>query len=382
MDNPYLIKRHEYKSNIDGIYDNHLIYADNIDVLKALEQDYTGKIKCVYIDPPYNTKNKYSHYKDNLEHSKWLEFMRERLVILQRLLTNDGSIWISIDDNECHYLKVLCDEIFGRKNFVANVIWERAYAPINAKKTISKSHDHILVYAKNIIGIVLNKLPRSQASKDEYKNPDNDSRGVWMGDNLSVARVVNNNIYPIFTPSGREVWPQPGSSWRLSKSRFKEYLADNRIWFGKEGKNIPRVKKFLSGVKTGNTAMTLWHRKIVGDSQEAKREAMKLNSKNIFQTPKPERLLHRIIYLATNPGDIVLDSFAGSGTTGAVAHKMKRRWIMIEIGEHCHTHIIPRLEKVINGNDPGGVTKLTEWTGGGGFNYYEITKDENDPGMD
>lgn len=363
------------KGAVEPTYDNMLIHGDNLLALKALEQDYTGKIKCIYIDPPYNTGNAFEHYDDGLEHSIWLSLMRDRLEILKRLLSNDGgSIWISIDADESHYLKVLCDEIFGRQCFVDEVIWQRAYAPINLKKTLSRSHDTILVYCKNPIGFELNKLPRSDEQNKDYKNPDNDPRGPWKVGNPSVGPAVEKNIYEIISPTGRVQLPPKGRSWLYSKERFAEMLADNRIWWGKDGNNIWAPKMFLSEVRNGVVAQTLWTYQEVGHNQDAKKEIKALfpEEKTPFDTPKPERLIHRVITLATNPGDIVLDSFLGSGTTAAVAHKMGRRWIGVEMGDHVYTHCIPRLQKVIKGEDAGGVTKATGWTCGGGFKFYEL----------
>lgn len=358
----------------NDIFDNMLIHGDNLLALKALEQDYAGRVKCIYIDPPYNTGNAFEHYDDGLEHSIWLSLMRERLELLRNLLSDDGSIWISIDADESHYLKVLCDEIFGRSNFVDEVIWQRSYAPINLKKTLSRSHDAILVYTKSKgDDFELNKLPRSVSANDRYKNPDNDPRGVWQSDNLSVGPVIEEKVYEITTPSGRKVLPPKGYCWRLTKERLAEYIADNRIWFGEGGNNTPRIKRFLSEVKDGITSMTLWLRDEVGDNQEAKREIKALfKDISVFDTPKPERLIERILTLGSNPGDLVLDSFLGSGTTAAVAHKMGRRWIGIELGEHCDTHCVPRLKKVIDGEDAGGITKSANWRGGGGFRYYNL----------
>ena len=358
----------------NDIFDNMLIHGDNLLALKALEQDYAGRVKCIYIDPPYNTGNAFEHYDDGLEHSIWLSLMRERIELLRNLLSDDGSIWISIDADESHYLKVLCDEIFGRSNFVDEVIWQRSYAPINLKKTLSRSHDAILVYAKSKgDDFELNKLPRSVSANDRYKNPDNDPRGVWQSDNLSVGPVIKEKVYEITTPSGRKVLPPKGYCWRLTKERLAEYIADNRIWFGEGGNNTPRIKRFLSEVKDGITSMTLWLRDEVGDNQEAKREIKALfKDISVFDTPKPERLIERILTLGSNPGDLVLDSFLGSGTTAAVAHKMGRRWIGIELGEHCDTHCVPRLKKVIDGEDAGGITKPANWRGGGGFRYYDL----------
>ena len=358
----------------NDIFDNMLIHGDNLLALKALEQDYAGCVKCIYIDPPYNTGNAFEHYDDGLEHSIWLSLMRERLELLKNLLSDDGSIWISIDADESHYLKVLCDEIFGRNNFVDEVVWQRSYAPINLKKTLSRSHDNILVYAKSKSDdFELNKLPRSINAVDRYKNPDNDPRGPWTSGDISVGPVVKEKVYEITTPSGRKVLPPEGYCWRLTKERLAEYIADNRIWFGEDGNNTPRIKRFLSEVKDGITSMTLWLRDEVGDNQEAKREIKALfKDISVFDTPKPERLIERVLTLGSNPGDLVLDSFLGSGTTAAVAHKMGRRWIGIELGEHCDTHCVPRLKKVIDGEDAGGITKSANWRGGGGFRYYNL----------
>ncbi|WP_208432914.1 site-specific DNA-methyltransferase [Bartonella taylorii] len=354
------------------IFDNKLIFGDNLLALKALEQEYTGKIKCIYIDPPYNTGNAFEHYEDGLEHSIWLSLMRDRLELLHHLLAEDGSIWISIDDDEQAYLKVMMDGIFGRQNFVNNIIWQKKFAPQNDAKWLSDNHDFVIVYAKDKTVWRPNLLPRSVDMDARYKNPDNDPRGPWQSGDLSVKRVTPKDIYEITTPSGRRVLPPAGTSWRVSQQKFSELLKDNRIWFGPNSGGVPRIKRFVSEVKQGITSMTIWPYTEVGHNQDAKKEIKVFNSDNVFQTPKPERLIERIIQLATNPGDLVLDSFAGSGTTGAVAHKMGRKWIMIELGEHCHTHIIPRLKQVIDGTDQGGISKNINWQGGGGFRYYRL----------
>ena len=372
---PRILVHDPTKDYGDKTTDNMLIYGDNLLALKALEQDYAGKIKCIYIDPPYNTGSAFEHYDDNLEHSTWLSLMKPRLELLRNLLADEGSIWISIDADESHYLKVLCDEVFGRANFIDEVVWQRSYAPINLKKTLSRSHDYILVYAKcKTSHFELNKIPRKEKQREMYKNYDNDPRGDWKSDNLSVGPAIEKNIYPITTPSGRVCYPPEGYSWRLSKERFEEYCADNRIWFGEKGNNVPSIKRFLSEVKQGVVATTLWTYEDVGHTQDAKKEIKVLfpNDKNPFDTPKPERLIERILTLGSNPGDLVLDSFLGSGTTAAVAHKMGRKYIGIELGEHCHTHCIPRLQKVIDGTDQGGISKAVNWQGGGGFKYYYL----------
>ena len=365
-------------------FDNRLIFGDNLLALKALEQEFTGKIKCIFIDPPYNTGSAFTHYDDGVEHSIWLSLMRDRLEMLRHLLSEDGSLWITIDDNECHYLKILCDEVFGRQNFVANVVWQKKFSPQANAVWMSDSHDHVLVFAKNKTVWRPNLLERTKDADARYSNPDNDPRGPWTSGDFTISLTggqrgaqfartgVSENIYEVETPSGRKLMPTKGRCWGASKKRYLELRADNRIWFGVNGDNVPRIKRFLSEVQEGIVCMTVWLRTEVGDNQDAKREVMAFNSDDVFSTPKPERLLQRVVQLATNPGDWVLDSFSGSGTTGAVAHKMGRRWIMAELEETCHTHIIPRLQKVIDGEDPGGVTEAVGWKGGGGFRYYRL----------
>lgn len=362
------------KINNEGLFDNKLIFGDNLLALKALEQQYRESIKCVIIDPPYNTGGAFSHYDDDIEHSVWLSFMRDRLLLLHSLLAQDGSIWITIDDDESHYLKVLCDDVFGRANFVSNVIWQKKYSPQNDAKWLSDNHDHILIYAKDKSIWRPNLLPRSPKAIARYKNPDNDPRGNWKAADMSVKTYSKSNDYPITVPSGRVVNPASSRCWGYSKERYAEMVADNRIWFGAKGNNIPAVKKFLTEVKDGTTSMTIWTYDEVGHNQDAKKEVKCFNSEDVFETPKPEKLIEKIIQLATKEGDVVLDAFAGSGTTGAVAHKLKRQWIMIELGEHLHTHIIPRLHQVIDGTDQGGVSKPLNWLGGGGFKYYKLCR--------
>lgn len=353
-------------------FDNMLIHGDNLLALKALEAEYSGKVKCIYIDPPYNTGNAFEHYDDGYEHSIWLSLMRDRLEILKNLLTDDGSIWISLDDNEQAYCKVLCDEIFGRKNFVCNVIWQKKYSPANDAKWLSDNHDFIIVYAKNKETWRPNLLPRSEEMNARYKNLDNDPRGLWKAGDCSVKTYSASCDYSITTPSGRIVNPPAGYCWRYSKEKFEELRADNRIWFGPTGNNVPAIKRFLSDVKQGSTALTVWTYDEVGHNQDAKKEVKEFNSSDVFATPKPEKLIHRILTLATKPGDLVLDSFLGSGTTAAVAHKMGRRWIGIEMGDHIYSHCLPRLKRVIDCEDAGGITHSVKWQGGGGFKFYEL----------
>jgi adenine-specific DNA-methyltransferase len=375
-----LIEKNSYQSKKKGIDDNLLIYGDNLLGLKSLERKYTGKVKCIYIDPPYNTKSCFTHYKDNLEHSLWLNMMKERLIILHRLLKDDGSIWISIDDSECHYLKVLCDEIFGRKNFISSVIWEKTDSPRMDAKLFSNRHDYLLVYSKNIEKIQMGRIERSEKKTPKHFNKvDNKGRRYYLKPLRSMGvdgtrEARPSMYYSITAPDGTAVFPknQDGSDsrWRWGKDRLQKNF-DQIAWIkGKKGWSAN--SKIYADTIDSQPSETIWNQKEVGTNRTSKAEVKQFNSKDIFPTPKPERLLERILHLATNPGDLVLDCFAGSGTTGAVAHKMKRRWIMIEFNGPCHSHIIPRMEKVIEGKDEGGITKQVKWNGGGGFKYFEM----------
>ena len=293
------------------------------------------------------------------------------------MLSEDGSLWISIDDNEAHYLKVMCDEIFGRNNFIANVIWQKKYAASNDSIWLSNDHDRILVYAKKDTWKP-NRLPRTEKSNSAYKNSDNDPRGEWQSDNYTCnkSNLERPNLYyPIVNPhTGEQIYPKKTAVWRYSKDRHEENERNKLVYWGIDGKNsVPRFKRLLSTVAdNGSVAQTIWLWEAVGHNQDGKREQLQLNPQEPFTTPKPEKLLARVLTIATNSGDLVLDSFAGSVTTGAVAHKMGRRWIQIELGEHCHTHIIPRLKKVIDGADKGGITEAVNWNVGGGFRYYHL----------
>ena len=360
-----------YKTSSISDDDNLVIKGNNLIALHSLKKRYAGKVKLIYLDPPYNTTKDFD-YNDKFTHATWLTFMKSRLEIAWDLLVEDGTIWISIDDNESHYLKVLADSVFGRENFLNEVIWQRAYAPVNLKKTFSRSHDYIQVYAKNnSSNKKLNRLPRSAEANSRYKNLDNDPRGPWKSDNLSVGPAVQSNIYEITTPSGRKVLPPNGYSWRLSKDRLKEFIDDNRIWFGKDGDNVPSIKRFLSEVG-GVVAQTLWTYQEVGHNQDAKKEIKTLfEGQALFGTPKPEKLLQRILTLGSNKNDLVLDFFMGSATTQAVAMKMGRRFIGIEQMEYINTVSVPRLQKVIEG-EQGGISKDVNWQGGGSFVYAEL----------
>ncbi len=355
------------------IFDNRLIFGDNLLALKALEQEFAGKVKCVFIDPPYNTGSAFEHYDDGLEHSIWLSLMRDRLEIIRRLLSEDGSLWITIDDNEVHYLKVLLDEIFGRIGFIASNVWQKRYSREN-REAIGDAHDYVLVYSKSAEKFkeIRNLLPLGEKQKSVYRNPDNDPRGDWQSVSLLAQGYRPNQMYKIVAPNGRVHQPPAGTCWKIIESEYNKLVIDSRVYFGRDGNGVPRRKEFLVKAK-GLVPWTWWPHEEVGHNDEAKREIHALFGKdNVFDTPKPERLLQRVLQIATNPGDLVLDSFAGSGTTGAVAHKMGRHWIMVELGEHCHTHVIPRLKKVIDGQDRGGITDAVGWEGGGGFRYYRL----------
>ena len=360
----------------NDIFDNILIHGDNLLALKALEADFTGKVKCVFIDPPYNTGSAFTHYDDGLEHSLWLSLIRDRLEIIRKLLTDDGSLWITIDDNEAHYLKVLCDEIFGRINFVRHITWQKKYSVSNNYKGIASITDHLFLFQKSE-SFKIKLLPRSDEASSRYANPDNDFRGPWKSvDYLNQATTTQrpNLVYDIENPFTGEIVKNRNKAWKYEPDTHATHVAENRLWWGLKGENsVPALKLFLSEVRDGMTPHNWWPHTEVGHTDEAKKESIELfGSNSVFDTPKPERLLERIFTLATNPGDLVLDSFAGSGTTGAVAHKMGRRWIMVELGDHAVTHIVPRLQKVIDGADKGGVTEATGWQGGGGFRFYNL----------
>ena len=282
---PRILVEDKTKSYGDPKSENMLIHGDNLIALKAIERDYAGKIKCVYIDPPYNTGAAFNTYDDNVEHSIWLNLMRARISIIYKLLDYEqGTLWISIDDDERDYLKVLCDEIFGRNNFVASVIWQKKGTRSNDAKWFSDNHDYILVYAKNKQSWKINKLPRPDESLKGYSNPDNDPRGPWASGPCHAKTPNQKDIYEITTPSGRKIMPPPGTSWRFSKENFERLIADNHIWFGFNGDNVPRFKRFLSDVQDGFVSLTIWPRDEVGDNQEAKKEVKVFNPDVVFPT--------------------------------------------------------------------------------------------------
>jgi adenine-specific DNA-methyltransferase len=356
--------------------DNLLIQGDNLEALKALLPFYRGKVKCIFIDPPYNTKSAFEHYDDNLEHSQWLSMMLPRLKLLRDLLREDGSIWVTIDDNEGHYLKVLMDEVFGRGNFVATAVWEKTTSARNDAQLFSNDQDYVYVYAKSLPSFTLNRLQRTESSNNAYKNPDEDPRGPWREIDYKCAKTADerpNLYYAIRHPiTGADVWPRRSRVWAYGQQEHARHLQENLLWWGKTGNyTLPKLKKFYSDASVGLVPRTLWFASDVDQTRTAKKEMKELFPEEPFGTPKPERLLQRVLHLATAPNDLILDSFLGSGTTAAVAHKMGRRWIGIEMGEHAATHCLPRLEKVIAG-EPGGISAAVNWQGGGGFRFLRL----------
>ena len=367
----------------DDIFDNRLIFGDNLLALKALEAEFTGKVNCVYIDPPYNTGSAFAHYDDGLEHSIWLGLMRDRIQVIHRLLHTSGCFFVQADDNEGHYLKVICDEIFGRKNFIATFLWKKVDSPNDNKVPVTPDHEFIFGYAKSAEDVKLRQRPDSSLL-DAYLGPDKD--GLYFRDRL-LKKNGKNSLrtdrptmwFPIPDPDGNEIFPIHDDGreacWALGKTAIFELIAKNEIIWkdrGTEGapKWVPYKREFASSTPS-RPFPTLWTDLPTTRQTKAHQKEL-FGAGNEFATPKPEALIKRILQLSTNPGDLILDSFAGSGTTGAVAHKMGRRWIMVELGDHCQTHIIPRLHKVIDGNDPGGITEAVEWKGGGGFRYYAL----------
>lgn len=356
--------------------ENLLIQGDNLLALKALVPFYAGRVKCIYIDPPYNTQSAFEHYDDKLEHSQWLSMMYPRLVLLRELLADDGSLWVSIDDREGHYLKVLLDEVFGRDKFVASNVWQKRYSREN-RESIGDVHEYLLVYVKNPerFKATRNRVPLDEDQAKVYRNPENsketDPAKRWRGLPMTAQGYRPNQMYEITAPNGTKHRPPEGRCWSMIESEFQKLKAIGRIYWGKDGTAQPSVIRFLSEVE-GLVPWTWWPHEEVGHTDESKKECNALFGADVsFGTPKPERLVGRILQIASNEGDLVLDSCLGSGTTGAVAHKMRRRYIGIEMGEHARTHCIPRLQKVIEG-EQGGVSQPLNWKGGGGFRFCTL----------
>ena len=372
----YLPKGFKYESKLSygaKKSGNIIVQGENLITLNAFSRTMNEKVRCVYIDPPYNNQEKYTHYTDGLEHDTWLEEVTKRIRALSKLLRPDGSLWISIDDREMHYLKVAVDSIMGRKNFLTTIVWQQRTTREN-RRVFSNNHEYLLVYAKDYAKFkkTRNFLELTEEVFKRYKNPDNDPRGPWqsVSANVQAGHATLNQFYTIEAPNGKKHMPPKGRCWAYSKTRLLKEIANNNIWFGLDGNSVPRVKKFLSGSQQGLTPNTLWTADKVGTNKDAKKHMLKLfPDLPVFDTPKPEQLIHRIFHISTNPGDFVLDAYLGSGTTCAVAHKMNRRYVGIEQGEHAVTHCAHRMMQVVDG-ETGGISKSIGFEGGGGFDFY------------
>lgn len=364
---------------------NLLIRGDALHALAALGTvgaapiNLTGQVRLVYLDPPFNTGKTFETYEDNLEKSIWLTMMRDRLRQIQRLLRGDGSIWIHCDDSMMASLRIVMDEVFGPDNFIATIIWQKTKTREN-RTIVSTNHDYIVVFAvdKKTWGGSRNLLSFGDAQLARFENPDNDPRGPWASLPVHAKAGKGRRASQFFTitlPSGRKLDPPPGRCWVYTEPRYLEFVADNRIYFGPTGDNAPRVKKFLSEKKEpGLVPTSMWLSDEVGGTQDAKEEIVALfPGVTPFDTPKPEALMERIIEIGSAPGEWVLDAFAGSATTAAVAHKLGRRWATVEMSrENVERYCLPRLTKVVEGSDPGGITDAVGWEGGGGFSLVDV----------
>jgi adenine-specific DNA-methyltransferase len=381
LEDPSLSYHASHRFTPNDRFANRLIFGDNLLALKALEQEFTGRVKCIYIDPPFNTQQTFEHYDDGVEHSLWLAMLRDRLDQLSRLLEKSGTVWLHLDDNESHRARCVMDEVFGSENFLGTVIWEKSDSPRMDADFFSSRHDYLIVYAKDRPSATFNRLGSDEdGTPSHYDKVDEAGRSYYlkplraMGGQGETREARPTLYYPLQAPDGTSVMPkrQDGTdgAWRWSKSKVEQDAA--RIQWIKGRKGWTPYYRIFEDKSVGRPPETIWPHSEVGSNRTSRAETKALFEDNPFSTPKPERLLKRVLEIATNPGDLVVDSFAGSGTTGAVAHKMGRRWIMVELGEHCHTHIIPRLKKVIDGEDPGGITDAAGWKGGGGYRYFRL----------
>jgi adenine-specific DNA-methyltransferase len=357
----------------DSRTENAIIHGDNLAVLDALAPETNEAVRCIYIDPPYNNSERYTHYDDREHHERWLDAVEARLAALRPLLRADGSLWISIDDTEVHYLKVLADRIFGRDAFVTTIVWEHRTTREN-RRVFSNNHEYVLVYARDPERFKATRNPATPTREIlmRYKNPDDDPRGPWQSVSLNAqaGHGTPAQFYEVVAPNGRRHRPPKGRCWIYTEERMRSAIADGDVWFGRDGNGVPRLKRFLATAQHGMTPSTLWPASFAGTTTLAKRQMLQLfPDEPVFDTPKPEQLLARILEIATDPGDLVLDAYLGSGTTAAVAHKMRRRWIGIENGQHAVTHCAERLRQVVSG-ESGGISPDVQWKGGGGFHFH------------
>ncbi len=369
------LKYEKEYSHGDENTENMIIQGDNYSVLDVLKDQFQHRVKCIYIDPPYNNGERYTHYHDDMQHEIWLDEITKTLEKLRPFLCEEGSLWISIDDSEVHYLKVAADKVFGRKNFITTIIWQQRNTREN-RKVFSNNHEYILVYAQNPQKFKLsrNLLPSTPEMLARYKNPDNDPRGPWqsVSANVQAGHAVKSQFYELIAPNGKRHILPNGRCWVYNKERMNQEIKKNNIWFGKGGNSVPRIKKFLFEKAVGITPETLWIGNDVGTNKMAKKHILSLFPDSpVFDTPKPEQLIKRILDISTNKGDLVLDAYLGSGTTAAVAHKMKRNYIGIEVGVHLVDYVVPRMQYVIHG-EKGGISQDVNWLGGGGFKYYQL----------
>lgn len=355
--------------------ENRIIHGDNDDALGALEPEFQSKVKCIYIDPPYNNLETYGHYEDSDPHDVWLSSVVSCVQRLKGFLNEAGSIWISIDDRQLHYLKVALDEVFGRSNFVTTIVWQQRTTREN-RKVFSNNQEYLLVYSRDYQKFKASRglLPWTDEIISRFKNPDDDPRGPWqsVSANAQAGHATASQFYELIAPNGKRHRPPNGRCWVYDEKRMKAEIAKNNIWFGRDGNGVPRIKCFLSEAKRGVTPHTLWLADEVGTNDLAKKHLLSLlPGKQVFDTPKPEGLIRRVLEIATSPGDIVLDAYLGSGTTAAVAQKMGRRYIGIEMGDHIITHCVERLRQVIGG-EQGGISPTVGWNGGGGFSFFRL----------
>lgn len=366
------------KVSYGGDSSNMVILGNNCDVCDYLFDKYRGQVKCIYIDPPYNNGEQYSHYKDVSSHEHWLDDMRSVLSRLYRFLSDDGSMWISIDDTELHYLKVLCDEIFGRDRFISTIVWQHRTTREN-RKVLSNNHEYMLLYAKNptVFKKSRNLLPANASVLKRYRNQDNDPRGTWQSVSLNAqaGHAVNSQFYTIVAPNGLKHDPPNGRCWVHNEDRMLKEISENNVWFGRDGNGVPRKKRFLSEATQGITPETLWVASDVGTTNDAKKQLLSMfPAMVVFDTPKPESLIKRVLEISTQRGDLVLDAFLGSGTTAATAHKMHRSYIGVDNSTESIQYAIRRLKNVISG-EHSGISKTVSWSGGGAFGCYELVED-------
>lgn len=356
---------------------NAIIQGDNLPVLEHLRPRHSGQVRCIYIDPPYNNRESYQHYEDRLDHETWVQQIVSRIAVMHSFLREDGSLWVSIDDNEVHYVKVAIDQVFGRKNFITTIVWQQRTTREN-RKVFSNNHEYLLVYAKDARQFARGRNPveLSKEVRSRYRNFDKDPRGPWqsVSANVQAGHATPGQFYTIVAPNGTRHRPPSGRCWVYTEEKMKREIAAGNVWFGSKGDGVPRLKRFLSTGTRGLTPETLWFAEDVGTSDSAKKYQLRIFPDHpVFDTPKPEPLVERVLRIATDADDLVLDAYLGSGTTAAVAHKMERRYIGIEEGEHAATHCASRLRRVVDGEITGSSGELG-WKGGGGFDFYRYRR--------